>query len=105
MGHIFSKMKPGKNNNDSEHEPEYDRFNILIKVLMLENEHLKKELNEKIISINIVKNKLENYINLSKNLENRLNLENSFWDNCDLKDYVKDDHNDFINSHYLHNIN
>ena len=47
-----------------------------------------------------LKQQLERCTQLSLNLEERVDLENSFWDLCNDTDY-KTDHNNYINNFYL----
>lgn len=83
MGNLLSRQKK-----------EFENLQIHLQLLELENKKLKSELID-------IEDKLQNYITLSNNLQDRLTLENSFWDMCDYTPTIKDDHNNFINSHYI----
>ena len=78
-----------------------DKLIVLIGILRLENEKLKHDLNNKIIANQTLESQLSKYVTLSRNLEERIAIENEFWNICDLKDFVKHDHNEFINNYYI----
>jgi len=107
MGNLLSLSRRKKTEttttsfSDNYDSYEKEKLYVLIDLLRLENDKLKTELDNKITSNNHLEDKLSKYVNLSTNLEDRLALENRFWDVCDLKDYVKNDHNEFINSYYI----
>jgi hypothetical protein len=98
MGNLLIRKKKY---NAANNVNELENLQILVQVLRLENEKLKSDLNNSIIKHNDIEEKLQKYMTLSSNLQNRIGLENSFWDLCDYSPAIKDDHNNFINSHYL----
>ena len=78
-----------------------DKLIVLIGILRLENEKLKHDLNNKIIATQTLETQLSKYVTLSRNLEERIAIENEFWKICDLKDFVKNHHNEFVNNYYI----
>lgn len=106
MGNLLLRNKNRGINttqNDVCEKLDINKLIVLVDILRFENEKLKEDLDSKINTNNLLEEKLSKYITLSEKLEEMISIENEYWRVSDVKDYVKNDHDEFINFHYLTN--
>lgn len=99
MGNLLLRNKNRGINttqNDVCEKLDINKLIVLVDILRFENEKLKEDLDSKINTNNLLEEKLSK-------LEEMISIENEYWRVSDVKDYVKNDHDEFINFHYLTN--
>lgn len=99
MGNLLLRNKNRGINttqNDVCEKLDINKLIVLVDILRFENEKLKEDLDSKINTNNLLEEKLSK-------LEEMISIENEYWRVSDVKDYVKNDHDEFIKFHYLTN--